>query len=205
MTNKEKYKQAFSVLHASDDIFLEVEKMRQISRKQKIQTVAAAAAACAILIGGSASAYAADVGGIQTKLSMWIHGSQSEVDVKDNGDGGYTFTYEEDGEMKKMGGGGVSIDEEGNETQISAEEMLNNMNESADVETDENGRVWLYYYEQKVDITDLFDEEGICRVVLSHDGKKVYVEVAANPDGSYPLTQENKVSGRKRDLYTEMK
>lgn len=49
----------------------------------------------------------------RNKLSMWIHGSKTEVEATGNGSGGYTFTYEADGEIKEMGGGGVSIGEDG--------------------------------------------------------------------------------------------
>lgn len=36
MTNKEKYKQAFSVLHSSDDFILEVEKMMTIKKRTAV-------------------------------------------------------------------------------------------------------------------------------------------------------------------------
>lgn len=205
MTNKEKYKQAFSVLHASDEFPMEVERMKEMQKKHKINAVAAAAAACIILAGGSISAYAADVGGIQEKLSLWIHGSRYEAEIEDNGDGGYTFHVEKDGETKEMGGGGVSIDENGNETPLSAEEIVEDMNKSANVEADENGRVWVYYYDQKIDITDLFNEDGICRIALTHNGEKTYLEVTKEKDGSYPSSQTNDLSPKEKESYTEVK
>ena len=57
MKNKEKYKQAFSTLHASEHISLEdaMNKKRSYKPTRKI----AAAAACAILLLGSSTAYAA--------------------------------------------------------------------------------------------------------------------------------------------------
>lgn len=113
MTNKERYKQAFSVLLSSSQLSLEVEEMAKIHKKHKKNMAVAAAILCAVIIGGSGTAYAADLGGIQEKLSLWIHGSKTEVEVTESGSGGYTFTYEADGEIKEMGGGGVSIGEDG--------------------------------------------------------------------------------------------
>ena len=37
MTNHEKYKQAFSAIHASDDFSLEVENMKNASKKIKLE------------------------------------------------------------------------------------------------------------------------------------------------------------------------
>lgn len=200
MTNKERYKQAFSALHSSAQLSLEVEKMAQIHKKHKANMAVAAAITCAVIIGGSGTAYAADLGGIQEKLSLWLHGKETEVDVTGNGSGGYTFTYEEDGEIKEMGGGGIAIDENGNETWLYADELVEDMNRFADVYADENGIVWVYYYDQEIDITDLFDDEGICRLLLSHDGQESYLKVIQEEDGSYPFSQRPEPEDE-RELY----
>lgn len=52
MTNKEKYKQAFSVLQTSGDFSMEVEKMAMRQKHHKVKTIAAAVAACIVLVGG---------------------------------------------------------------------------------------------------------------------------------------------------------
>lgn len=202
MTNKDKYKQAFSVLHTSADYSLEVEKMTKFKKKQRLNLAIAAAAACIVLVGGSVSAYAANLGGIQEKLSAWIHGSERTLDTTDHGDGSYTFTYEEDGTEQSFSGGGISIGIDGNETQMSADELINEMNELPEVDEDDNGTVWIYYYDQSVDITDMFDEDGICRVALSHDGEMIYIEVTRDDDGSYPYSCDTDISKRKQELYT---
>ena len=93
MTNKEKYKQAFSALHTSGQTNWEVEKMIQINKKHKTNIAVAAAVTCAVLIGVSGTAYAADLGGIQEKIALWIHGQKTEVDISFE-EGSYTYTYE---------------------------------------------------------------------------------------------------------------
>lgn len=92
MTNKEKYKQAFSVLHPSEPISLEVEQMVKIQKKHKFQIAAAILAAC-ILVGGSGTVYAANVGGIQRTIQLWIHGDQTDATLNVNEDGSYTLNY----------------------------------------------------------------------------------------------------------------
>lgn len=205
MTNKERYKRAFSALPSSVLIDLEVEKMAQLKKKHKANIAAAAAIICAVIIGGSGTAYAADLGGIREKISIWLHGARTEVEVTDHEtDGGYTFSYEHDGETVTMGGGGVSIDDDGNETWMSAEEVLLEMNDSASVEEDEKGRVWVCYYDQKIEITDLFDENGVCRIVVTHDKNSAYLEISREEDGSYPFSQTNHVTEKEKDLYSHV-
>ncbi len=202
MTDKELYKQAFSALHSSAQISLEAEEMAKIQKKHKTNMAVAAALICAVIIGGSGTAYAADLGGIQQKLSLWLHGKETEVDVTATGNGGYTFSYEENGQIKEMGGGGVSIDESGNETWLYADELAEDMNRYADVYEDENGIVHVYYYDQIIDITNLFDQEGICRILLSHNGEKSYLKVTRDEDGSYPFSQR-KVPEDDKELYRD--
>ena len=166
MTNKERYKQAFSTLHSSGQFTLEVEEMKQIQKKHRKNMAVAAAVACAVAIGAGGTAYAADIGGIQQKISIWIRGEQTEVHVTENGEngsGGYTFTYSQEGGTKDISGGGVSLDD--------------------------SGRVWVYYYDQKVEITDAFDESGACSLTLTHDDETVYLEITKHEDGRYSYEQ----------------
>lgn len=124
----------------------------------------AAAVACAVAIGAGGTAYAADIGGIQQKISIWIRGEQTEVHVTENGEngsGGYTFTYSQEGGTKDISGGGVSLDD--------------------------SGRV--YYYDQKVEITDAFDESGACSLTLTHDDETVYLEITKHEDERYSYEQ----------------
>lgn len=205
MTNKERYKRAFSALHSSGLFYLEVEKMAQLKKKHKANIAVAAAIICAVIIGGSGTAYAADLGGIREKISVWLYGAKTEVEVTEHQDeGGYTFSYEHDGETEVMGGGGVSIDDDGNETWLSAEEVLAEMNNSASIGEDENGRVWVYYYDQKIEITDLFNEEGICRIAITHEGNPAYLEITREEDGSYPFSQSNQLSEAEKVLFSNI-
>ena len=56
MTNKERYKQGFSVLHTSDQFSVEVENMSRLNKKHNMKVAAAALAGCILLAGGTGTA-----------------------------------------------------------------------------------------------------------------------------------------------------
>ncbi len=152
----------------------------------------AAAVACAVLIGAGGTAYAADLGGIQTKVSLWLNGKQVEaVGTPDENGHSYTFTYHGEDGTESMGYGGISIDEDGNEKWLSGDELVAQINESASVEKDKEGRVWAYYYDQKTEITDLFDENNVCTITMTHEGQTIRLEITDNGEGGYSFTQFN--------------
>ena len=125
MTNKDKYKQAFSVMATSNNFNLEVEKMKKIHKQHQFKTLVASIAACVILVGSSTYAYAADIGGIQRTLQLWIHGDQTEVTIQFNGKGSYNMNYtDHDGTIKQQRGGGVSFAPDGTEIPATQEELL---------------------------------------------------------------------------------
>ncbi len=194
MTNKEKYKQAFSVLQTSGDFSMEVEKMAMRQKNHKVKTIAAAVAACIVLVGGAGTAYAANLGGIQRTIQLWINGDQTNATLEINNDGNsstYTIKIpDENGNSTEITGGGVAMDGDGVERPLTEDEIMEQINQP-DVEYEDDGSVWLYYKDQKLDITDRF-EDGICYVKLT-DGKDVkYLTIKYN-DG-YAMSDSKYVS-----------
>lgn len=194
MTNKEKYKQAFSVLQTSGDFSMEVEKMAMRQKHHKVKTIVAAVAACIVLVGGAGTAYAANLGGIQRTIQLWINGDQTNATLEINNDGN-SSTYiikipDENGNSTEITGGGVAMDGDGVERPLTEDEIMEQINQP-DVEYEDDGSVWLYYKDQKLDITDRF-EDGICYVKLT-DGKDVkYLTIKYN-DG-YAMSDSKYVS-----------
>lgn len=199
MSNKEKYKQAFSVLHTSCDISLEVEKMeRKVENNKKVFRMRPVAAACicvCLLFGSMATAYAADLGGIREKVSTWIHGEQMDVNVTENGDGGYNFSYKDGDKEKEFGGGGVSIDADGTESPLSPEEVLDEA--GCEVTTEKDGTVWLYYREHKVNITELVKGDKTCKVAIIDNDKPVYFDIKSNGSIGYEMSRSDEPTGSK--------
>jgi hypothetical protein len=187
MTNKEKYKQAFSAIHASDNFSLEVEKMERTKKQHKFKAIVAAVAACVMLVGGATAAYAADVGGIQRTIQLWIHGDQTEVTIQFDGNGNYSMDYtDEQGNVKHQGGGGVSFAPDGTELPASEEELMEQLT-APDVRYEDDGTVCVYWFGQKIDITDKF-ENDVCYVKLVNGDDILYMTVkyqkgyATSPD-----------------------
>lgn len=77
--------------------------------------------------------------------------------------------------------------ENGTERPLTADELLDEIN-MPEVEYEEDGTVWVYYLNQKMEITDKF-EDGVCFVQLKADGQTQYITVkyqngyATSPDG----------------------
>lgn len=190
MTNREKYKQAFSVLHTPDTFSVEVEKMAGEKKSRKIK-VAAAIAGCVLVIGGAGSAYAADVGGIQRTVQIWMHGDQTTatLDLKD--DGTYDINYkDENGDDQQISGGGVAMDPDGTERSLTADEIMAQQ-DMPEVEYHDDGTVWLYYHNQSMEITDNF-ENGVCYVTVNDGDKTLYVTVKYQ--NGYAVSEDKYVS-----------
>lgn len=177
MTNKEKYKQAFSVLHTSDNFSLEVEKMAIEKRNKKKDVIAAAIAACVLLTGGTGTAYAANVGGIQRTVQLWIHGDQTDAIIEINPDSSYDLSYkDENGNVIERGGGGIAFEADGSERPLTEEEIMEELY-APEVSYEDDGSVWLYYYDQKMDITNKFDEDGVCYIKLTNGDETLYLTI----------------------------
>lgn len=179
MTNKEKYQRAFSVLHASGDCVMEVTSMNRTTRRYIPRLAAACMAAVLVL---STVAYAADIGGIQRTIQLWFRGEQTDA-VLEIREGEYTLGFEDAaGNTHEIQGGGVAIEADGQERPLTEEEILEHL-EMPEVEYRDDGSVWVYYQSQKLEITDMFDENGVCYVLLKDGNDDRYMTVKR--DGGY--------------------
>ena len=134
---------------------------------------------CAAVIAVFAMAgvcYAEDVGGIQRTIQLWRYGDQTDA-VLEIQDGSYELTYEAADGVHSEEGGGVAIDVFGRERPLTEEELLEDLQNRIDVTYREDGTVWVYYKDQSMEITDLFDENGVCFVQLKDGKKTVYLTV----------------------------
>lgn len=182
MTDREQFQTIFDKLHASPDVLTEVlnmtikEKAVPIRKKRFTPKAAAAAAALLLVVGSGSVVYAMYLGGIQRTVQVWIHGDQTDATFTVE-NGSYTLHYkDEDGNDIRQGGGGVAY-ENGTERPLTADELLEEINApKPEVEYKADGTVWLYCLEQKMEITDKF-EDNICYVQLKVDGETQYITV----------------------------
>ena len=190
MNNKEKYQRTFSALNPSTD-YLEIivktedSEMKERKRVSLPKLLAACVTIIAVLAAMSAIAYATDIGGIQRKIQIWTQGELTDAELNITTDGEsseYTISYtDENGEEHISEGGGVAIGLFGKERPLTEEEIIEHLNEPQ-LMVDDDGKVMIYCRDQKLDITDKFDD-GVCYVKLTVDGKLLYITVAIDGEG----------------------
>lgn len=187
MSNREQYKKAFSVLQASGDFTLGDEKMAVLKKKAMLRTFAAAACACLVIVGSSRIAYAANVGGIQRTIQLWMYGDQTDVTIDFDGSGNYSMEYTDaDGNTRELGGGGFDVDADGTKRALTEDELIWLLSEEVDVSYNDDGRIMLYFQGQVADITDKF-ENDICYIFLNGTDASLYVTVLKAEDGGFPI------------------
>ena len=213
MKNRERYRRAFQAIRADNKDWLEAVNMnmnRQHTRFSLSRRAAVAVMVAVLLVGSLTAAYAADLGGLRKLITLWVHGQPTDARVEfytgeDGGDveynseaeeegspapASYVVTWtDENGEERQMMGGGVAIERDGTERALTMDEYLEHLSsaEVEQVETTEDGRVMLYWYDQAVDITDRF-EGGVCRLTLTHEDETLYFTVTDVGDGAYNLS-----------------
>lgn len=187
MSNREQYKKAFSVLQASGDFTLGDEKMAVLKKKAMLRTFAAAACACLVIVGSSRIAYAANVGGIQRTIQLWMYGDQTDVTIDFDGSGNYSMEYTDaDGNTRELGGGGFAVDADGTKRALTEDELIWLLFEEVDVSYNDDGRIMLYFQGQVADITDKF-ENDTCYIFLNGTDASLYVTVLKAEDGGFPI------------------
>ena len=177
MTEKQRFQRAFAPLHASPDTMTEVMKMtEQKTKRPALRRAATIGLAAALVLALGSVAYASDLGGIQRTVQLWIKGDQTDA-VMTIDQGRYTIDYtDENGTAHEMGGGGIAIEDDGTERALTEEEMLEHL-DAPEVEEREDGTVTVYYLDQKLDVTDKFDEDGVCYVQLEGGEKTIYMTI----------------------------
>lgn len=183
MTNKQWYQRTFSSLHASERSLKEVTTMKQ-TRRIPMRRLRTAFVAAVLAIAMASVAYATDLGGIQRSIQIWTSGELTNA-VLEIQDGTYTVTYQdEDGDTREIGGGGIAYNADGSTRALTEEEILEELN-SPNVEYLEDGTVWVYYHDDAVEITDLFDEDGVCYVQINTEDGPIYLTVEYQDGFSY--------------------
>ncbi len=181
MSNKSKYQRAFSVLHTSRDFQKEIAERGKSKRRY---SKAVAAFIVVMLMVSSTVAYAADVGGIQRIVQVWIHGDQTTAALSVADDGSYQMSYKDnDGNVVEQAGQGVAIGKSGKESPLSEDDLVEHIN-APDIKYSNDGQVIVYYYGQSIDITDQFTD-GICYVKLIHGDDVLYMTVKYRNGYSY--------------------
>lgn len=185
MTEQERYKKAMSMIRPSGqmDVLNYVEE-RTMKHKRTVRMLATTFASFALVLLCSISAYAANIGGIRHKVNIWLHGDMTEVSIEEVSEGQFEITYP-DGSVR--GTGGVSIGDDGNEQWETLEEVEERLLNDPEVEKDEDGRIWLYLRDHKIDITKQIEKQGYAQEKIKDGLLADYITVVWDEDGGYSL------------------
>ncbi|WP_051563438.1 hypothetical protein [Butyrivibrio sp. LB2008] len=185
MSNKENYKKAFSVLKSSCDFTLEEKRMNRIKRENTHRNLLVAAAVMLVVLAGSGTAYAADLGGIRETVQMWIHGEQTDVTINDE-----SIEYvDEDGNVQVETG--FEVGPEIGERPLTGEEIAEEKVNEVYVDKTDDGKVIMYFHDKQFDVTDnIANKEYTFHVVT--DGSEVYVKLDFDENGDFSITTSPK-------------
>lgn len=177
MTEKERFQRAFAPLHASPDTMTEVMKMTERKTKRPaLRRAATIGLAAALVLALGSVAYASDLGGIQRTVQLWLNGEMTDATLTVK-NGHYTVNYtDSEGNERERSGGGVAFEPDGTERALTEEELLADIN-CPEVTYRDDGTVTVYYLDQKLDVTDKFDEDGVCYVQLEGGEKTIYMTI----------------------------
>lgn len=204
MINREDFNKTFDKLHASPEVLEEVLSMtteRNVSTKRRrfyMPRTVAVACAMVLIIGTCGSAYAMDIGGIQRTVQIWLHGDQTNATLTVE-NGSYSLDYiDENGKPAHQGGGGVAINEDGTERNLTEEELWEDINRP-EVDSTDDGKVICYFMDQKMDITDKFNDD-ICYLQLNVEGHAEYMTIKRMSDGiRYAMSPHGYINPKELD------
>ena len=178
MNNRENYQRTFDIIQAPERIIME-DKILNHKKRIYISRFAVILIATLFIMASSSVVYANNIGGIKRTIQVWVHGDQTSVTF-DLDKGTYQGVYQnQNGEIKEVSGGGVASNPDGSVRPVNEEELLEHLN-APYVEYFDDGTIWLFYYDQKMEITDKFNDDGVCFVLLQYKDENVYVTVKRN-------------------------
>ena len=108
----------------------------------------------------------------EASLSYGFRAEETTV-LLDVQEGHYTVTAEDGSPIIS---GGVVMEADGSKRPVTEEEVLALLDQP-DVYHKEDGTIWVYYREQKIEITDMFDDAGFCYLELQDGDGVLYVLV----------------------------
>ena len=133
----------------------------------------AACAAVVMTLSLSLGVYAADIGGIQKIIQVWLWGEQTDL-VLEWTKNGYIVTRE--GEDEPYMSDFITKDNNGDPRLMTEEEVIEYL-KKPNVEYYDDGSAWLYYEDQRIEITDQFDANGVCRITVRGSDRMLDITV----------------------------
>ena len=190
MTNKERYKKAFSEASGGYDEAEVICAVKNAPEKQRpsfapskrpVRALITAAAVVMIIFLTTASAYAANIGGFRDKVLLWIGGKPVEGELEQKADGEYRWTSP--GRVHEFSG--TEIDPVTGESRpMTADELISGKNARPEVWSDENG-VYVSYHDRTIDVTEDIADDHKASVVIETDEGDKQIDVEFDGERGY--------------------
>lgn len=213
MKNKKFYKETFDKVHVPGELLGKVMNMENQTEKKAKRgwryAVGAIASAIGLFVISNGICYAATGETWVGRMTIYFNGEKIEKDVtwQDNGDGTFFGTVDVDSDKEiqmfavtddvDMTSGDITVSFDWQEIGMGEEDLCSVV--SCEVQTDEDGSVWLRVSENdvciaKADLTaDLAD--GKAEGDISYDGLTYHYQVTQGADGEYELMLSAEIAG----------
>ena len=187
MTNRENYRRAAELIcpTPADQIIQYVEGKTMKKSRRPLRAVVTVCAALVLVIALTAGAYAADVGGFRHTMNVWLHGESVEVEIRPTGEGSFDLIYP-DGTVRNSGG--LAEDGHGGMRPLTEEEIREEIMNAVEAEQDEDGRIWLYLRDHRIDVTDQIEANGWAQVKVKDGLLADYVTLVWEGDMGYSVS-----------------
>ncbi len=187
MTNRERYRKAANLVAPSREMnlmaYVEEQTMKKTNRRPMRRVMLVCACVILVLALG-VGAYAADVGGVRKSVGIWLHGDMTEVTIEQVAEGQFAVIYP-DGSKRMTGGmsGGMN-----GMRGLTLDEITEYLRSSVEAEQDEDGRIWLYLRDHKIEITDQIAQRGVAQVKVKDGLLPDYITLIWEGDGGYSVS-----------------
>lgn len=160
MNNKELYQKTFSRLHASED--LELEDIIMKKKKFRLPKMAACFIAAFVLTSVlGVGAYAAVSGDFLGTIKVFFNGKATDVDFYEQEDGSLLGRMKSDSKKEEELEVWVASDKDlGDLSKEITDDSININFENQPVVTEEEGRIFISYQDQVIDITEEIEKNG---------------------------------------------
>ena len=186
MTNHERYRRAAELVQpVPERSIIDYVEAKTMKKRKPLKVFATVCAAVALVLALTAGVYAADVGGIRHTMNIWLHGDAVEVTIKQVGEGQFEITYPY-GSVRAAGG--LAEDGRGGMRGVTEEEIREEIISSPDAEQDEDGRIWLYLRDHKIDVTDQIAQNGYAQVKVKDGLLADYITLIWEGDTGYSVS-----------------
>ena len=190
MNTKERYVATMSKIEADqsvkDKIYREVNQMEE-RKMRRPNKVLAPVLSVLLLFALTTGVYASDLGGIRSHVNTFLYGQATEVEIEEVSPGNFELTYP-DGTVRSTGG--MAEDGKGGWRPVTMDEIINYLNNSPEVEIDEDGTATFFYHDHVIDITDDLKDDQLATITIKDGVLGKTFKVQMDAEGGFSIQEQ---------------